>query len=182
LSQEAIAKTTIYGEASKLDAILKHLFAEDLFPVVPAFRLQPIGPKCPLVGGGTLTHFPLKHPGGSMGFRLDWSASAGSPGRSLAYVTDTTADPAADYVQQIRGVDLLVHEAFFQHDAHSWSDTIGHSCLEDVVQVAAKAKVGRLLLVHMSPQLMNDADFDLTAARRIFPATELGRDLLEVEF
>jgi ribonuclease BN (tRNA processing enzyme) len=182
LSSEALAKTTIYGEATKLEAIRKHLFAEELFPVLPSFPFRPIGSECPLVGGGKLTHFPLKHPGGSIGFRLDWPASARAPSRSMAYVTDTTADPAADYVEHIRGVDLLVHEAFFLHDEPRWLDKIGHSCLEAVVRVAACAKVGRLLLVHMNPHLENDAEFDLTAALKIFPATELGRDLLEVEF
>jgi ribonuclease Z len=182
VSPEVLTKTTVYGEASKLESIRNHLFAEDLFPVLPSFRLQPLEASCPLAGGGKLTHFPLKHPGGSTGFRLDWPASAGTRGRSMAYVTDTTADPAAEYVEHIRGVDLLVHEAFFQHDEPQWLEKIGHSCLEAVVGVAAKAKVGRLVLVHMNPQLVNDADFDLTAARQIFPATELGHDMLELEF
>jgi ribonuclease Z len=176
VSQEVLANTTIYGEANKLESIRNHLFAEDLFPVLPAFRLRPFEPVCPLAGGGKLTHFPLKHPGGSTGFRLDW------PDRSLAYVTDTTADPEAAYVERIRGVDLLVHEAFFQHDEPQWLEKIGHSCLEAVVRVAAKAKVGRLVLVHMNPQLVDDAKFDLSAALKIFPATELGHDGLELEF
>ena len=182
LSPEVLAATTIYGEASRLAAVREHLFADALFPVLPPVKFQPIGMNCPLAGGGQLTHFPLKHPGGSIGFRLDWPAAAGSASRSLAYVTDTTADPAADYVEQIRGVDLLVHEAYFLHDEHQWSDTVGHSCVENVARVAACAQVGRLVLVHMSPQLVDDAEFDLTAARRIFPATELGRDGLELEF
>lgn len=176
VSPEVLANTTIYGEPGKLEAVREHLFAESLFPVLPPFLLEPIGPTCSLIGGGKLTHFPLKHPGGSIGFRLDW------PDRSMAYVTDTTADPAADYVEEIRGVDLLVHEAFFLHDEKQWSVAIGHSCVERVAQVAAKAQVGRLLLVHMNPQLVNDAEFDLTAARRIFHATELGHDMLELEF
>jgi ribonuclease Z len=182
VSPEVLANTTVYGEASKIEAVRKYLFAEDLFPVPPPFRLQPLESSCSLADGGKLTHFPLKHPGGSTGFRLDWPASAGTRGRSLAYVTDTTADPAAEYVEHIRGVDLLVHEAFFQHDEPQWLEKIGHSCLEAVVRVAAKAKVGRLVLVHMNPQLLDDANFDLTAARRIFPATELGHDKLELDF
>jgi ribonuclease BN (tRNA processing enzyme) len=176
LSPETLGRTTVFGEPSKLAAVREHLFSDDLFPVLPPIRFEPIRPVHSLAGGGKLTHFPLTHPGGSIGFRLNW------PEHSLAYVTDTTADAAADYVEQIRGVDLLVHEAYFLHDEHQWSDTVGHSCVENVARVAARAQVGRLVLVHMSPQLFDDVEFDLTAARRIFPATELGHDGLELKF
>ena len=49
----------------------------------PPFDLQPLEESFALPGGGRLTHFPLEHRGGSVGYRLDW------PGRSMAYVTDT---------------------------------------------------------------------------------------------
>jgi ribonuclease Z len=176
LSPTQLAATTVFGEPEKLATIRDHLFATGLFPVAPPFRLQPIAADSPLAGGGRLNHFPLKHPGGSLGFRLDW------PNRSLAYVTDTTADPNADYVEHIRGVDLLIHEAFLESDEDDMSDTIGHSCVDNVAQVAARAGVGRLVLVHMSPRLLNDADFDLAAAQKIFPNTQLGHDKLELEF
>jgi ribonuclease Z len=176
LTPAQLAATTVFGEPDKLATVRNHLFNCGLFPIVPPFCLQPIGPSNPLEGGGRLSHFPLKHPGGALGFRLDW------PGHSLAYVTDTTASPDADYVAQIRGVDLLVHEAFLESDEDDMSDTIGHSCVDNVAQVAARAGVGRLVLVHMSPRLLDDANFDLAAAQNIFPNTELGRDKLELEF
>jgi ribonuclease BN (tRNA processing enzyme) len=182
LEPELLAQTTIFGKAEKLVAIRRHLFAEELFPVLPAFRFESIEERTPLAAGGQLTYFPLKHPGGSVGFRLDWPGAAKSRGHSLAYVTDTTADPAADYVDAIRGVDVLIHEAYFLHDENQWSDTVGHSCVQAVAKVAAKAQVGRLVLVHMSPQLVDDADFDLAPAKRLFPATELGRDKMELSF
>ena len=42
-----------------------------------------------LAGNGVLTHCRLKHPGGTLGLRVDW------PGKSLAYITDTSADGSA---------------------------------------------------------------------------------------
>jgi ribonuclease Z len=182
LSPAVLAATTVYGEPDKLATIRDHLFAAGLFPIMPPFRLAPIDHACPLARGGKLTHFPLKHPGGSIGFRLDWPPAAQAPRHSLAYVTDTTADADADYIDEIRGVDLLVHEAFLETDGDGMSETIGHSCVENVAKVAARAGVGRLVLVHMSPRLLYDADFDLAAAQRIFPATQLGHDKLELEF
>jgi ribonuclease BN (tRNA processing enzyme) len=131
---------------------------------------------CPLPLGGTLDSFPLEHPGGSIGFRLDW------PGHSLAYVTDTTADTGADYVNKIRGVGLLVHEAYFTHDASDLPRITGHSSLHSAAAVAAAAQVGRLVLVHINPQIEDDAAFDLQAARTIHPHVELGQDELQLEF
>lgn len=168
--------TTVYGDAAKLDAVREHLFAEPIFPVEPPFRFAPFSGPCKLPGGGTLTAFPLDHPGGSLGFRLDW------PGHSLAYVTDTTAAANAEYVDQIRGVDLLLHEAYFANDDGNLPSITGHSSLLHVAEVAAAANVGRLVLVHIAPQLADDRLFDLAAARSIFKCTELGVDGLELTF
>jgi ribonuclease BN (tRNA processing enzyme) len=176
LSPAILSGTTVFGEPDKLKTVREHLFNKGLFPVVPPFHMQPIGTTCPLQGGGKLTSFPVKHPGGALGFRLDW------PGHSLAYVTDTTASPEAPYVDQICGVDLLVHEAFLETDENDMSETIGHSCVDNVAQVAARAQVRELVLVHMSPRLLDDANFDLAAAQEIFPNTRLGCDKLELEF
>jgi ribonuclease BN (tRNA processing enzyme) len=174
--EEVARSTTVHGEAEKLTAVRDHLFAELLFPVAPPFRFEPLrGPEA-LPQGGTLTHFPLRHPGGSTGFRLDW------PGHSLAYVTDTTADAEADYVRAIRGVDLLVHEAYFCDAADGLPLITGHSWLEAVVQVAAAADVGRLVLVHIDPQLPSDRAFDLAAAREVYPSLQIGADNLDLEF
>lgn len=170
---------TVYGESEKLAAINKNLFAELLFPVKPPFEeraLEAEPPEIALAGGGRLTHFPLKHPGGSVGFRVDW------PDRSLAYVTDTIAAASAPYVEKIRGVDLLVHECYFDDDDPERADLTGHSCLTPVAQVAAAANVGRLVLVHINPQMRDDADLNIAVARKIFPKTEIGVDRMEVEF
>ncbi|MEX0613128.1 MAG: MBL fold metallo-hydrolase [Pirellulales bacterium] len=173
---EVLQQTTVHGEAAKLAAVREHLFAELIFPVAPPFRFEPLSGPCPLPGGGTLMHFPLAHPGGSVGFRLDW------PRHSLAYVTDTTAAANADYVEKIRGVDLLVHEAYFPDDGNNLPAITGHSALPRVAEVAAAAEVGRLVLVHIDPRLEDERAFDLAAARRIFHNTQLGVDRMELTF
>jgi ribonuclease BN (tRNA processing enzyme) len=173
---DVLAQTTVHGEAPKLDAVREHLFAHLIFPVKPAFNFQTLGDSWPLPGGGTLSHFPLKHPGGSLGYRLDW------PDRSMAYVTDTTAAPDAPYIERIRGVDLLLHEANFPDDVDSMPVITGHSWLQPVVEVAAAAGVGRLVLVHADPQVDTDGAFDLDAARRTFQNIEFGADRMELDF
>ncbi|RIK82851.1 MAG: metal-dependent hydrolase [Planctomycetota bacterium] len=171
-----LARVTAYAEPDKLQAIQRHLLAELLFPVHPPVELQPLPREMALADGARLTHFPLKHPGGSLGFRIDW------PGRSLAYVTDTTAAVGAAYVEKIRGVDLLLHEAYFSDDEAEQAELTGHSCLGAAVQVAAQAKVGRLVLVHINPLLEDDGELHLAAARRVFRNTEIGVDRMEIEF
>jgi len=174
--KDVLSATTVYGEAAKLDAIREHLFATEIFPVPPAFRFQPLGERTSLPQGGTLTFFPLTHPGGSLGYRLDW------PHSSLAYITDTTAAPTATYIEQIRGVDVLVHEAYFADDDDDLPRITGHSALPNVVDLAAEAGVERLILTHIDPQIENDNVFDLASVRSKFQNVMLGYDGLEVEF
>lgn len=133
-----------------------------------------------LPGGGRLTTFQV---GGSVetGFRLDW------PGHSLAYVTDTIASPAAPYLEQIRGVDLLLHECNGPDRLAEMMAKIHHSTTSAAVQVAAVqvaalAGVGRLVLVHKNPIPQWSSAEDLAAAQAIFPNTLMGEDGMQLEF
>lgn len=176
LPEEVQRQTIVHGDAAKLEAIRTHLFSEPIFPVMPAFRCEPLAGDCTVGDSGKLTHFPLAHPGGALGYRIDW------PDRSFAYVTDTTATPDAAYLEKIRGVNVLVHEAYFGDAMNAKAELTGHSCLSTVAQLAAAAEVGLLVLVHVDPRLQQDADFDLKAAQKIFPSTLLGVDRMEIEF
>lgn len=178
LPVDVLRKTTIHGDAEKLAAVREHLFAEALFPVTPPFRFEPLESVCALPGGGKLRHFPLTHPGGSLGYRLDWQD------RSLAYVTDTTAALDSDYIEQIRGADILVHEAYFADDPDDRAELTGHSCLKDVAEAAVRAQVGCLILVHINPSPSAGADggIELERVRRMFPNTMIGSDRMEIEF
>jgi ribonuclease BN (tRNA processing enzyme) len=173
---DVLSRTIVHGDKEKLTAVREHLFAEPIFPVAPPFRFEPLVDSCALPNGGTLRHFPLVHPGGSLGFRLDW------PGHSLAYITDTTARIGADYVENIRGVDLLIHEAYFPEDLNNMPANTGHSSLIRVAEVAAAASVGRLVIVHIDPQIDDDSVFDLTTARTVFANTQIGVDRMELQF
>ncbi|MEM8944137.1 MAG: MBL fold metallo-hydrolase [Planctomycetota bacterium] len=176
LHERDMQHVTVHGESEKLDAVRQHLFSELLFPVEPPFEMRSIEAETDLPNGGKLTHFPLKHPGGSIGMRLDWAD------RSMAYVTDTVATKDADYVEKIRGVDLLVHECYFGDDMPEQAELTGHSCLTPVAEVAAAAEVGQLVLVHINPMMESDEELDLGSARSIFPKTEVGVDRMEIDF
>ncbi|HEY4309834.1 MAG TPA: MBL fold metallo-hydrolase [Pirellulales bacterium] len=176
LNDRPVSRAVVHGEADKLAAVRQHLFNELLFPVDPPCDFVPLSGPVELPEGGRLTHFPLDHPGGAVGFRLDW------PGRSMAYVTDTIASPTASYVKNLRDVDLLVHECYFSDQQTALADLTGHSHITPVAEIARAAKARRLVLVHLNPLSTAKDPVGIDVARAIFPATELGYDGLELEF
>jgi ribonuclease BN (tRNA processing enzyme) len=97
------------------------------------------------------------HPGGSVGVRV---------GDALAYVTDTSPDPAT--VELARGVDLLLHEVW-KTDAEAaamppgQSDG-GHSHLARVAEIARQAGVRRVMPVHHHPGRSAEELRELVAA------------------
>ncbi len=176
LWQKKMKRVAVYAEPEKREAVEQHLFAEPLFPVRPDFEWRDLRGNQTLSDGGILKHFPVDHPGGAVGYRVDW------PNKSLAYVTDTTARPNAPYVSQIQNVDLLVHECNFPDGWEDRAELTGHSCASSVARVAARAGVKRLVLVHINPLEDECAPFDLTTMRSIFPNTSIGQDNTEIEF
>jgi ribonuclease Z len=129
----------------------------------------------PLPNGGQITAFEVGNID-EIGFRLDW------PGHSMAYVTDTVARPDAPYLQQIHGVDLLVHDCNGPERLAKLMTRARHSTTLAVARVAAQAQAGRLVLVHKNPIPAWSIDEDLDSARAIFPAIEIGFDGMEIDF
>ena len=175
LWQREMKHVRVHAEPEKIDALQCHLFAPLLFPVEPPIEWQPIATETKLADGSVLTHFPLEHPGGALGFRIDWTD------HSMAYVTDTTARDDAEYIEKIRGVDILIHECNFPDNYASQAELTGHSHTTPVAQVAKAADVGRLILVHVNPLSKEEDPIGLPTAQAIFPATEIASDGQVVE-
>jgi ribonuclease Z len=174
--EKSIERVRVHTTENVITAIQEHLFNKALFPVDPISEFIPLADSEPLPEGGVLTHFPVVHPGGAVGFRLDW------PDRSLAYVTDTTSTTKSAYLERVRGVDVLIHECNFSDEHVDLAKLTGHSHTTAVAEFAQAAGVGRLLLVHTNPLSIADDPIGIAAARKIFPATELAEDLMEIEF
>ena len=174
LYQKNMERVTVHVAQDKIAAIENHLFTSDLFPVGPNFELVPLEPSVN-IGGATVDSVVMDHPGGSHGFRF----SNGE--KMLAYITDTTAAPGANYIDFIKGVDVLVHECYFPDGFEDQAKLTGHSCLTPVAQVAAAANAGAMYLVHINPLNGDEQPLDLDSVKSIFSPITVATDKLSIE-
>ncbi len=95
------------------------------------------------------------------------------PPRRYAFCSDTAY--TLSFLEQIRGVDLLYHEATFLHDKREIAREKTHTTTIEAATLARKAGVKKLLLGHYSARY-KDMDEFLTEARRFFPNTVLAEE------
>ena len=86
----------------------------------------------------------------------------------MAYVTDTTAWPDADYLSNLDGINTLIHECYFADGLEDLAATTGHSCLTPVAKVAAKVEAKSLYLVHINPLNESESPLDLESIESIY--------------
>lgn len=130
------------------------------------------------IDGFAVRAMRLRHPGNTLAYRL---TPAGG-GASMAYVTDNELGSGGDYgeprswrkdfVEFLRGVDVLIHDAMFTPDELEHHRGWGHSSYLEAVTLGAEARVKRLVLFHHRPE-RDDAGMDAlmhearTAARKM---------------
>ena len=164
-------KVVVHADKSKIDAINHSLFHADLFPIRPDFEIVPFDDKpVQLPGDARLTTIPLEHPGGSLGFRIDWAD------RSMAYISDTVADADSDYLNAIKDVDTLIHECYFPDGWEDQGKLTGHSCLTPVATVAAKANAKKVYLIHINPVEEVGNSIDVNVVKDIYSEMEIAQD------
>ncbi len=96
-----------------------------------------------------------------------------TPARSYAYCSDTRYMPSLS--RELRGVNLLYHEATYGNDNLDRAEMYSHSTAEQAAQVARAAGVGQLLLGHYS-QRYEDESVLLREAQAVFPNTLLSNE------
>lgn len=97
------------------------------------------------------------------------------PPRSYAYCSDTICMPSI--VKQIKGVDLLFHEATFaDEDAPRAKETF-HTTAAQAAEIAKQAGVKKLLIGHFSARY-EDESVLLQEASAVFPDTRLAKETL----
>jgi len=93
-----------------------------------------------------------------------------SPPRSYAFCTDTVYTES--FLEQIRGVNVLYHEATFLHEHRERAAETMHSTTREAATIALKANVGKLIVGHFSARY-EDLSPLLSECKDVFPATEL---------
>jgi phosphoribosyl 1,2-cyclic phosphodiesterase len=92
------------------------------------------------------------HPSPALAYRIE------ANGRTLVYATDTE-DPFSGKPNPViplaDGADTLIHDAQFLPS--DFKKTWGHSTIDAAIEVAAKARVKRLVLYHHDPDRSDDA-------------------------
>lgn len=101
-----------------------------------------------------------------------------SPTRSYAYCSDTMYNPSL--IPQLKGVDLLYHEATYPDEWEAKARARGHSTASQAATIAQKAGVNRLMIGHYSSAVKVESVL-LDEARHIFPNTILADEGLVVK-
>jgi phosphoribosyl 1,2-cyclic phosphodiesterase len=106
--------------------------------------------------GVTIRTGSLNHPGGAIGYRVEWG------GRAVALVTDTehkpgTLDPAV--LDLIDGCDLFLYDCMYTDDEMHRHVGYGHSSWQQAIRLAKTAKAKQVAFIHHSP-LRTDGELD----------------------
>lgn len=100
------------------------------------------------------------------------------PPRRYAYCSDTVY--TGEIAEQLRGVDLLYHEATFAQSELSRAKETYHTTAAQAAQLAVQAGAKRLVIGHFSARYENESVL-LEEARSVFPETILAKENLEIK-
>jgi len=99
-------------------------------------------------------------------------------GRRVVYVTDTLYYPGV--VPFCRNADLLIHEAMFSADMEHEAKMRKHSTSVQAATIAKDAEAKRLVMTHISARYIDTTPLR-DEARAVFPASDVARDLMEID-
>jgi ribonuclease Z len=104
----------------------------------------------------------------------------GSPrkGRKIVISGDTT--PCKEMITFSKDADVLVHEATFDSELKEIAQDYGHTTAFQAAEIAKKAQVEKLYLVHISPRYLDHHVLE-NDARKIFNNSFVPKDFQEVE-
>lgn len=100
------------------------------------------------LGDVTVESFPLNHPQGAYGYRIE------ADGKSIVYATDLEhGDGRLDSIlrDHAAGADVLIYDAQYNDEEYASHRGWGHSTWREATRVARDAGVGKLFLFHLDP-------------------------------
>jgi phosphoribosyl 1,2-cyclic phosphodiesterase len=172
-----IQNATIHSSAAPAD--LERILAAQMQP--PYYPVpMPANPdyqqihKTRRIGDLEVRPFPLHHPNGATGYRIESSNAA------IVYASDHEhGDAWTDGVVRdySRDADILIYDAQYTPEQYERRRGWGHSTWREAVKLAQDAHVRQLILFHHDPQ-RTDAELDAIAreAEHEFPNTIAARE------
>ena len=100
------------------------------------------------------------------------------PGRKIVYTGDTR--PSEHIVKLARGADVLIHDCTLADELAEKAAENSHSTPSEAAEVAKRAGVKQLVLIHMSPRYEDDSVL-LEQAKKSFPNTVVAHDFMVLE-
>ncbi len=116
----------------------------------------------------------LNHPGGAMGYRVNWQD------RSVAYITDTehfSTDLDREVLALADRADVLIYDCTYTDEEYPSKVGWGHSTWQEAVKIAIAAQVKRLVIFHHDPS-HDDEFMDEIAIRaaEVFPPSIVAKE------
>ena len=99
-------------------------------------------------------------------------------GRKIVFSGDTS--PINEMIDFSIDADVLIHEATFESELEDVAGEYGHTTAYQAAEIAKKANVEKLFLLHISPRYMNHKLIE-EDARKIFKNSFVPKDLEEIE-
>jgi len=113
--------------------------------------------------GFEVSAFPVRHPGGALGYRFQGTTS---DARALVYVSDNELGSGGKYetpagwrgklVDFAKGAKVLIHDTTYTAEEYDHYRGWGHSTYDDAVTLALEAGVEHLVLFHHKPERTDD--------------------------
>lgn len=169
------------GSSGSAEELLARAMSPPNFPITPSglrgsWRFEAADIGWFEANGAKVLLGDVPHKGGrTYGIRVE------AGGGSFAYLPDH--DPTIDPVPGTtlaQGVDVLFHDAQFTDEEHAIARAYGHSTISEAIDLAAAAKVGRLVLIHHAPGRVDD-DVGALADRRSPVPLTVGREGMIIE-
>ncbi|RLA94695.1 MAG: MBL fold metallo-hydrolase [Deltaproteobacteria bacterium] len=144
---------TIYGPNPELENRLKYQQDFRFFPVPLAstFKFVQLSTKDHFnIGDVEIKTIPLKHPGGSFGYRITHND------KTIVYATDSeykdlSADALKPFIDFFHNADLLIYDAQYTMVENVEKEDWGHSNMFTGIDMALEAGVKKLIFTHHDP-------------------------------
>jgi phosphoribosyl 1,2-cyclic phosphodiesterase len=169
---------TIWGSTA-LEKNLGRVIREQMSPVVFPVPFDALGADVRFSdvtegqhsGSGYMVKtFPVRHPGGALGYRF-WGRNEADS--SFVYISDNEMGAAekypsqpqwdADMVRFVAGAKTLIHDATYTAEEYEKHRGWGHSTYDDALTLALAAGVEQLVLFHHRPE-RSDEELDRCVA------------------